>query len=347
MPVREVARAQRRANVALFDATTLTAKAVKDHLLARSFPIASMRLFTSSSDPDSNLSEFGGEAMLVTEPDPDALGPVDVAFLCGTRQDAARYLDWPGTKGFVAIDLTTLSNAADGVPLVNAGVNPEAINPRPGLIAVPHPIAQLLSSLLAPIARHCGLAEATAVVFQPASEAGDAGIEELYQQTVGLLNFQDLPNRIFGRQLAFNLIPSFYFDAGLAPGGARPPDLAREVLKVTGGRYGLSLEVVLAPVFHCHAVLVRLVLPSGARREDLLSSLALGGEIRVTGEGEAATPVERAGKAGIVVSGAPPASGEAAFWIWAVNDNLQTGTARNAVRIAESLLDQGLGRGQA
>jgi len=87
MVVREAARARRRAHLALFDATTLTAKALKEELVARSFPIASVRLFTSQSDPDHNLTEFAGEAMLVTEPDPDALGRLDIAFLCGVVVD--------------------------------------------------------------------------------------------------------------------------------------------------------------------------------------------------------------------------------------------------------------------
>ncbi len=46
----------------------------------------------------------------------------------------------------------------------------------------------------------------------------------------------------------------------------------------------------------------------------------------------------------MLVSGVRAAQGDSAFWVWAVNDNLQNGTAQNAVRIAESLLVMGLGR---
>ncbi len=347
MAVHEAARARRRAHLALFDATTLTAKALKEELVARSFPIASVRLFTSQSDPDHNLTEFAGEAMLVTEPDPDALGRLDIAFLCGGRREASRYLDWPGRKGFVAIDLTTASNAVAEVPIVNASVNPEAIPVHPGLIAAPHPISQMLSSLLAPIVRGCGLLEAQAIVFQPASDAGEEGIEELYRQTLGILNFQDLPRAVFGRQLAFNLIPSFLCEAGAAPGRTRPAELADEVLRITGGSHALSLEVVLAPVFHCHAVAAHLRLPPGTRRSDLLDSFKTVEQVRLGGPAEPATPVDRAGKAGIVLAGARPATEASSFWIWAVNDDLKSGTAWNAVRIAESLLERGLGRSDA
>jgi aspartate-semialdehyde dehydrogenase len=348
MAVREARRAGRRgAHLALFDATTLVAKGVKEHLLARSFPVASVRLFTSRSDPDSNLSEFGGEAMLVTAPDIDALGSLDIAFLCGTPREGAAYLDWPRRKGFVAIDLTSASNASDAVPLVNAAVNPETIATAPGLIAAPHPVSQLLSSLLAPVLGGPGLLEATAVVFQPASGAGDEGIEELHQQTAGLLGFNEAPREVFGRQLAFNLIPASLYADGRIPGGGRPGDLAREVQRVTGGSYRLGLEVILAPVFHGHAVLAHLILPPGTGRGDLLAAFDGSDEVRPVGPGEASTPAERAGEAGIALAGCWPAREGSAFWLWAVSDHLKGGTPLNAVRIAEALVGRGLGRSDA
>src|SRR5881296_4257652 len=151
MAAPEIARFPRRAHVALFDATTLTAKGVKDALVARSFPTASVRLFTSSSDPNSNLTDFAGEAMLVTAPDIDALANLDIAFLCGTRREGERYLDWAGRAGFLAIDLTGASNASGDAAPINAAVNPEAIPGGRGVVGTPHPIAQMLSTIIAPV----------------------------------------------------------------------------------------------------------------------------------------------------------------------------------------------------
>ena len=67
-----------------------------------------------------------------------------------------------------------------------------------------------------------GLREATVVVFQPASAAGAGGVEELYQQSVSLLNFHDLPRAVFGRQIAFNLVPSSLYRKNAVPGGSWP-----------------------------------------------------------------------------------------------------------------------------
>jgi aspartate-semialdehyde dehydrogenase len=338
------ATARRPAHVALFEATTLTAKGVKEHLAARSFPIASMKMFASRQDPESNLTEFRGEAMLITEPDVDALGPLDIAFLCGSREDAAPYLDWPGRRGFVAIDLTG-GPLPGAVPLVNAAVNADAIPEGPGLIATPHPIAQLLSTLLAPVVRGPGLVEASAVVLQPASEAGEKGIEELYRQAVGLLNFQDVPRDIFKRQLAFNLIPASLYAEDGTPGNVRPEALSGEVLRITGGEYVLSVQAILVPVFHCHAVLAHLRLPRGAGRDQLLSSFEGVGEVAI-GDSPL-TPIDKAGQEGVTLAEVRSGEEGSSFWLWAVADNLKGGTALNAVRIAEGVLDRPPARGRA
>src|SRR5262245_2317557 len=119
MPAARSGAVASKAHLALFDATTLVAKGIKDRLVERRFPIASVHLYTSSDDPEANLTEFAGEAMLVTQPDIDALGTIDIAFFCGTPPEGERYLDWPGRKGFVAIDLTAASHARPAVPVVN------------------------------------------------------------------------------------------------------------------------------------------------------------------------------------------------------------------------------------
>jgi aspartate-semialdehyde dehydrogenase len=331
-----------RAHLALFEANSLSAKSVKDQLVARSFPTASVHLYSYATDSESNLTDFGGEAMLVTVPDLDALGKLDIAFLCGTREEGERYLEWADRADCVAIDLSGASSRSDSVPLINVSVNPGSIPSRSGIVANPRPIAQFLSSLLAPIRRGCGLKSATAVIFQPASECGEKGIEELYGQTLGLLNFRDVPNATFGRQLAFNLLPSFLYARAGIPGGASPVALEREVLRIIGGDVRFSLELVLAPVFHCHSALVHVELSPDVSREKLEGVLRSEDGMRVSNADDAVTPVERAGQEGMVVSGIRPSHGDGTYWMWVVTDNLASGSARNAVRIAEAILNERL-----
>ena len=208
----------RGAHLAVFDAHTLVAKGVRDHLVGRSFPIASMRFFSSQPDPETNLTEFAGEAMFVSAPDPDALGPLDIAFFCGSRPDGERYLGWPSERGFTAIDLTSAARPGGDKPPINVAVNADRLEAAPPVVPTPHPIALMLSTVLAAAHRGCGLRDVAVTAMQPVSESGEDGINELYRQTLGLLNFQDWPQDIFRRQLAFNLIPAFTYRPGTAPG---------------------------------------------------------------------------------------------------------------------------------
>ena len=43
-------------------------------------------------------------------------------------------------------------------------------------------------------------------IFEPASECGTAGIDEMQQQTVNLLSFQPLPKKVFDAQLAYAML---------------------------------------------------------------------------------------------------------------------------------------------
>lgn len=337
MRVVEPARGERGAHLAVFDAQTLVAKGVREHLVGRAFPIASMRFFSSRPDPEANLTEFAGEAMFVSEADPDALGPLDIAFLCGSRPEGQRYLGWPAERGFTAIDLTSAVRPEKDDPPINVAVNADRLPRVPALVATPHPIALMLSTVLAAAHRGCGLRDVSVTALQPVSEAGEEGINELYRQTLGLLNFQDYPQEIFGRQLAFNLVPAFAYGRGPVPGRIDAHEIEEEIRLIAGPGFDLSVGVVLAPVFHCHAAMARLVLAPGRGSADLAAALSSAGDVRVDAAGARATPVDRAGEAGILVAGPWPAGSSDTFWIWIVSDNLKAGAALNAVRIAETL----------
>ena len=48
-----------------------------------------------------------------------------------------------------------------------------------------------------------------ATVFEPASEHGQKGMDELHEQTVNLLSFQPLPKKVFDTQVAFNMVARY------------------------------------------------------------------------------------------------------------------------------------------
>ena len=330
-----VSRRPEPVNLALFDASTLVGKGVKTHLRQRRFPVGEVRAFdTGVIEEGGNLTEFNGEAMLASRPDLDAMNRVDLAFYCGAPGTGDGFLDWPERGGFSAIDLTQSANRKDGIPVVNAGVNPEVIRSRPGLVASPHPISQFLSTFLAPLARTLPLEEAVSLVMQPASEAGEEGIDELYKQTVGVLSFAEVPKQRFDPVLAFNVMP--------ATPGFSEESITREIQAILGGTpFLLTLRVLLVPVFHCHSFCcwVRFAQPVDQAR--IRQSLASEGSLRILEGSGAATPAELAGEEGIHLRMRCDPGVRNGVWFWGVTDNLATGAALNAVRLAEILANSG------
>jgi aspartate-semialdehyde dehydrogenase len=329
----------RTLNVALFDSATLVGKGVKGHLARRRFPVGQVKVFdTGAMEEGGNLTEFDGEAMLATRPDLAAMESIDLVFFCGPDGSAGEYLDWARRGGFVTIDLTLTANRRKGIPVVNAAVNPQVVGRHEGLLAAPHPASLILSTLLAPLARLSALREVTSVVFQPASEKGEEGIDELYRQTVGVLNFTEFPKERLGGILAFNLLPSFLAAASF-PGEL----LAREVGFILGGaRFPHAIATLAVPVFHGHSFLCRVSFAESVSSEALHEALAGQEGLRRLESSGAASPAELAGQEGVLIGEIhPDPSLPGAFWVWGVSDNLVGGTALNAVRMAEALLEHG------
>ena len=61
----------------------------------------------------------------------------------------------------------------------------------------------------------------SATVFEPASEHAQKGMDELHEQTVNLLSFQQLPKNIFDTQVAFNMVSRYGEQATPASGTVR------------------------------------------------------------------------------------------------------------------------------
>ena len=96
-----------------------------------------------------------------------------------------------------------------------------------------------------------------ATVFEPASEHGQKGMDELHQQTVNLLSFQPLPKDVFDAQVAFNMLarygpntqPRHWIPSRAA--SSATTERSREMAP------DISLLLAQAPIFHGYALAFR------------------------------------------------------------------------------------------
>ena len=88
-----------------------------------------------------------------------------------------------------------------------------------------------------------------ATVFEPASEHGQKGMDELHEQTVNLLSFQQLPKKVFDTQVAFNMVTR-YGEQSVPALNTVEHRVLKHYQRIAGkDAPALSLLLVQAPIF--------------------------------------------------------------------------------------------------
>lgn len=334
--------------VAIVGATSLKGKELKEVLEERLFPVKKLTLL-DDDEALGQLTEFDGEPTFVRTIAPDTFTESDLVFFASTGGAFTR-AHWPQAAAGQAalIDLShallDVPEAVVRVPFLDEYFSRTPNSGPPGgrggrrWFITPHAGAIVMLTLLARLSATLRVRQVVANVFEPVSERGASGLDELQEQTVRLLSFKEFPRAVFDAQVAFNLLPRY---------GQESPARLEEVEDIIRREVDrcapaladrLALRVLQAPIFHghCLSVLAELEEPF----EVSAVERALRGErVAVRSPEEApAAPVDVAGREEIVVG---PVLRDrrrpAAFWLWTVADNLRL-TARTAVEIAESLV---------
>lgn len=175
-----------------------------------------------------------------------------------------------------------------------------------------------------------------ATVFEPASEHGQKGMDELHQQTVNLLSFQQLPKNVFDIQVAFNLVTR-YGEQASPPLSATEKRILRHYRRLSGNDApALSLLLIQAPIFHGHAFSVHVEFDGPADVEKISQSLAGDHVELITGADEVPNNVSAAGQADVQVCVKSDVNQPNSVWLWAASDNLRV-AASTAVECAETM----------
>jgi aspartate-semialdehyde dehydrogenase len=178
------------------------------------------------------------------------------------------------------------------------------------------------------------------VCFQPASEAGRAGVEELETQTGQLLSFQGVGRPVFDTQVAFNLLDRFGPASAHELNATRDRIRAEIKLCVGGSRAALALQLLHAPVFYgtAFSACAPLSENSGhASARQILSACTDAGFVFAEASQARPSNVSVAGES-ILQLAAPEldTSPPGAWWFWGAADNFRL-PAANAVKLAEML----------
>ena len=323
------------ARVAVLGSTTPRATRLRQVLADFGVPGTRVDLYSAVDTSEPIISEYDGEARLIQKPNLDEVVSREVVFLCETGELAMRVVD-RAASGTVVIDLVNVRNVDSQAALVHMDVNAQAAVASPGLFAVPHDISTLLVDLLYPLERELGLAEAVATILRPVSDFGEEGIEELRDQTVRLLNFAEPQAEVFGRQLAFNVLPQ-----SVSPDGSEAIEtrVATEVGRLLGwADRRMTVSLAVAPVFfgHCLSLTIRFTREITAER--LREVLVNAGLSSTDDAASRMTPMDVSSEEGVHVSEVS-SDERGGFRLWAVAGGVHRRNAELGVRLAAALCD--------
>jgi aspartate-semialdehyde dehydrogenase len=214
---------------------------------------------------------------------------------------------------------------------------------------IAHPAATVLTLFLSRLGQIAPVKRAVAHIFEPASERGQRGLEELEKQTVGLLSLKPLPKPVYDEQVAFNMLAAYGSEAeqSLDQIERRIERHLRTLLSVHPHIPTPSIRLLQAPVFHGHSISLWVEFEENPGREAL--EKALKSEV-VDVRGPDLDPpniVGITGQDGIAVGAIASDPNDAhASWFWVVADNLKI-AAENGVAVARALAGRtGLARPQ-
>lgn len=328
---------QKGYRVAIVGATSLRGKELKELLEASSFPVAKLTLY-DDSEALGQLTQYQGEPSFVQPIAPDSFQAGEVVFFASSTPDFTR-THWrtAAVANATLVDMTHAlleePNAVVCIPFLEPLLGKCKSNTR--WFLSPHPAVIVLLALLLPLEQRFGLRRAVANVFEPVSERGASGIDELQEQTVGLLSFRELPRAVFDAQVAFNLLTRYGECSH-----TRLEDVESFVVRelehcapTLAAR--TALRLLQAPVFHGVCVSVWAELGEAEEISGIEGTVA-SSRVRVLCQDESApAAIDSAGRDEILVGPVVrDRSCASAFWLWAAADNLRL-AARNAVEIAE------------
>ena len=307
----------------------------------RGFPAREVRALASSRSAGRRVPFAGGE-LVVEEMTGSSFEGVDIALFSAGAAVSKRFRAAVELAGCVMIDNSSAFRMEEGVPLVVPEVNPEDAALHAGVIANPNCSTIQMVVALKPLHDLSPIRRVVVSTYQAASGAGQAAMDELYEQSGDFLAGRDFEPHNFVHRIAFNCIPQI--DVFLDDASTKEEwKMVVETQKIMHApRIRVAATCVRVPVLRCHSESVNVEFDGPVSLKEARAALEAAPGVTMLDdpadnvypmpgllEGTDDTFVGR-------LRSDPSVDNGIAFWV--VADQLRKGAALNAVQIAELLL---------
>jgi aspartate-semialdehyde dehydrogenase len=334
--------------VGVLGATGAVGSTILGVLAEREFPAAEVVPFASERSAGKEV-EWNGSVLECRPLNEETIRGLDVVLSSAGGAVSAEWAPKLVEAGAVVVDNTSHWRMHADVPLVVAGVNPEAADSHRGIVANPNCTTMVMMMALAPIHRAAGLERLVVSTYQAVSGTGQRAIEELREQSRAVLAGTEVPApAVYPHRIAFNVLPQVeVFEDG--------DDYTTEERKVMaetrkilglGEEVGISATCARVPVVTGHSESVNVRTREDLSPRECRALLAEATGVVVVDDpaaGRYPTAIDAAGRDEVLVGRVRRDPGqERTLNLWLAGDNLRKGAATNAVQVAELLVERGL-----
>jgi aspartate-semialdehyde dehydrogenase len=341
-------RSPGRTSIAIVGGETLLGKEIHDLLQARHLSADLVASLDTEVDTGvaSILAPGKDEPLVMSSLQSTDLGAAQIVLLAADKESNRKAYEkiQAAKPAPMAVDLTgALEDLAESrlrAPMVEHAAEAHGVDAKSPVQTIAHPAAIAIALLLTHLQKASPIRRSVIEIFEPVSERGKAGIDELQKQTVALLSFKPLPKELFDAQAAFSMLPQYGADA--------PNPLEEIELKIDRHLASLlalssapmpSLRLIQAPVFHGYSISVWLEFEENPGMDGIFQALGSRDIDVRTKEHEPPTNVGVAGQSGITVGSITQDRNQPrAWWFWMAADNLQI-VAEDAGEVVREYLE--------
>lgn len=332
-------------NVAIVGASGAVGQEFLRVLAERDFPIDNLLLFGSQRSAGKTYTFKGKEYTVQLLRHGDDFKGVDIAFTSAGAGVSKEYAEDITKFGAVMIDNSSAFRMDEDVPLVVPECNAEDALTRPrGIIANPNCTTIMMVVALKAFEKLSHIKRVHVSSYQAASGAGQAAMDELYEQYRQMLAGEPVTVKKFAYQLAFNVIPQIdvFQDNGYTKEEMK---MYNETKKIMHSDVETSAMCVRVPSLRSHSESIWIETERPISVEEAREAVKNGEGLVLMDEPEKKEypmPLFLAGKDDVYVGRIrKDLANPNGLTFWIVSDQIRKGAALNAVQIAEYLVKVG------
>ncbi len=332
-------------NVAIVGASGAVGQEFLRVLAERDFPIDNLLLFGSQRSAGKTYTFKGKEYTVHLLRHGDDFKGVDIAFTSAGAGVSKEYAEDITKFGAVMIDNSSAFRMDEDVPLVVPECNAEDALTRPrGIIANPNCTTIMMVVALKAFEKLSHIKRVHVSSYQAASGAGQAAMDELYEQYRQVLAGEPVTVEKFAYQLAFNVIPQIdvFQDNGYTKEEMK---MYNETKKIMHSDVETSAMCVRVPSLRSHSESIWIETERPISVEEAREAVKNGEGLVLMDEPEKKEypmPLFLAGKDDVYVGRIrKDLANPNGLTFWIVSDQIRKGAALNAVQIAEYLVKVG------